>query len=429
MDKSIYRKQAKEAFLFDTKVENLFISEYMVTAPGEFVKVYLTALMLADLQEPVTHEGIARRLGIPEEEVLRAWTYWEGMGIVAKHYPDPEDRLRYGVELIHIRELVYGKIPKRRKGAVEENRKAPLRLEDKAIRDMYATIEKVTGRLLGGKEPAEIMSWITDFGATPEMIVYAYSFCVRTRKKDNPRYVGTVVREWAEKGLLDGEKIEKHLEEVDNRHYIYKRILKALGFLRNATEEERRLMDSWLDEMGFTLDKILDACSKTSGIPNPNMNYVNKILRNWHEGTGSKPDGEARKGGTVPSVFRYYDYLREEAERRASERRNWVYREFPRIREIDEELRKHGMEVSRIMVSGAANAPERIRDLKRRADGLGEEKAMILTDNNLDKDYLEVVYTCSECRDTGTNDMGERCSCFSKRLGEVDEWQKKIKES
>ena len=37
MDKSIYRKQAKEAFLFDTKVENLFISEYMVTAPGEFV--------------------------------------------------------------------------------------------------------------------------------------------------------------------------------------------------------------------------------------------------------------------------------------------------------------------------------------------------------------------------------------------------------
>lgn len=429
MEKSIYRKQVKEAFLFDTKVENLFISEYMVTAPGEFIKVYLTALMLADLEEPVSHSGIARRLGIAEEEVLRAWTYWEGMGIIVKHYPDPENRLHYEVELIHIRELVYGKIPKRRKTGGTESLKPGIRLEDKAIRDMYATIERATGRLLGGKEPAEIMSWITDFGATPEMIVYAYSYCVRTRKKDNPRYVGAVVREWAEKGLLDGEKIEKHLEEVDNRHYIYKRILKALGFMRNATEEERRLMDSWLDEMGFALDKILDACSKTSGIPNPNMNYVNKILRNWHEGNTSRPEGERSKGAGAPSVFRYYDYLREEAERQAAERRSRVYEELPRIREIDEELRKYGMEISRIMVSGATNAPERIRDMKRKADRLGEEKAMLLTDNNLDKDYLEVEYTCSECRDTGTNDMGERCSCFSKRLSEVDEWQKKIKES
>ena len=85
------------------------------------------------------------------------------------------------------------------------------------------------------------------------------------------------------------------------------------------------------------------------------------------------------------------------------------------------------MQISRIMISGGANAKEKMETLRRKADQLGEEKAFILTENNLRKDYLEVEYRCPDCKDTGTNDMGERCSCFKERLNEVDEWQKKTK--
>lgn len=429
MQKEFYRKQAKEAFLFDTKVENLFISEYMITAPGDFVKIYLFALMYTDLEEEISNDTIAKQLGLPIEEVLKAWTYWEGLGLVKKHYPNPEDKFRYCLEFSSLKELIYGKNAKRKRTSGTVTQQTKTLLEDKAVKDMYTTIEKVTGRLLGGKEPVEIMTWITEYGATPEMILYAYSYCVKTRKKDNTKYIGAVVKEWAMKGLLDITAIEKYLEEIDNRHYIYKRVLKSLGFLRNATEEEQRLIDSWIDEMGFTIDKILEACGKTSGIPNPNMNYVNKILRNWHEGTGRQVEGDRGKGASAPSVFKYYDSLREEAEKQAADRRNTIYREFPRIKEIDEELRSCGMQISRIMVSGSENSKEKVMALKRKADKLGEEKVFILTENNLKKDYLEVEYRCQECKDTGTNDMGERCSCFKKRLSEIDEWQKRLKDS
>lgn len=429
MQKDFYKRSIKEAFLFDTKVENLFISEYMITAPGDFVKIYLFALMYTDLEQDISNEVISKQLGISIEEVLKAWTYWEGLGIVKKHYPNPEDKFRYQIEMISIKELIYGKPAKRKKPGLGATEKAKSMLEDKAVKDMYTTIEKVTGRLLGGKEPVEIMTWITEFGATPEMIVYAYSYCIKTRKKDNAKYIGAVVKEWAMKGLLDISKIEKHLEEVDNRHYIYKRVLKSLGFLRNATEEEQRLIDSWIDDMGFNIDKILEACSKTTGIPNPNMNYVNKILKNWHEGNARNPEGERSKGGNAPSIFKYYDSLREDAEKQAADRRGIVYREFPRVKEIDEEMRNCGMQISRIMISGGANAKEKMETLRRKADQLGEEKAFILTENNLRKDYLEVEYRCQECKDTGTNDMGERCSCFKMRLNELDEWQKRLKDS
>ena len=44
----------------------------------------------------------------------------------------------------------------------------------------------------------------------------------------------------------------------------------------------------WFDKMGFSVDAILDACSKTAGISNPNINYINKVLTNWYEEGGKK---------------------------------------------------------------------------------------------------------------------------------------------
>ena len=43
------KEKTRDYFLLDTSVENIFINEYMAGAPGDFVKVYLFALMYAGL--------------------------------------------------------------------------------------------------------------------------------------------------------------------------------------------------------------------------------------------------------------------------------------------------------------------------------------------------------------------------------------------
>ena len=78
------RERVKDYFLLDTSVENMFINEYMISAPGEYVKVYLFALMYADLGETISNEMIAKHLNIEHEDVLKAWTYWENMGVIRK---------------------------------------------------------------------------------------------------------------------------------------------------------------------------------------------------------------------------------------------------------------------------------------------------------------------------------------------------------
>jgi len=44
----------------------------------------------------------------------------------------------------------------------------------------------------------------------------------------------------------------------------------------------------------------------------------------------------------------------------------------------------------------------------------------------LPSDYMDVKYTCSLCKDTGTKDTGEQCECFLQRTKEAKEkeWER-----
>ena len=416
------REIIKDFYLRDTNVENIFINEYMTQAPGDYVKVYLFALMYADFDMQMTNETIAKHLGMDDEDVLKAWTYWEKMGVVKKHYEKPGDKFRYRVEFLNLKQLVYGKKPKNLKNDAKVPDRLKELMDNDTIKDMYSEIERISGRLFEGKEPAEILSWINDFNATPEMIVYAYSYCVKKKNHSNHKYVAAIVKEWVNQGLKTIDQIEDYLEETDNRHYLYKRVLRALGFLRNATEEEKRIMDTWFDQMGFGIDKVLDACKKTTGISNPNINYINSVLKAWNNGGEKTPtSSEGGKGGagSIAGVLRQYEEIRAGNEAKAEARRAEVYGRIPRIREIEEENREIGLQISKVMLSGAVDVKSKMKALKQRVDSLNQEKAYLMTENNFKIDYMDIVYDCPLCKDTGTQDTGDRCICFAEKLSSI----------
>ena len=72
--------------MFDvTPLENLFIEEYMLRAPGDFVKVYIYGLRLCyHPVEDATVPAISRALGLEEKTVLDAFAYWERVGVLRR---------------------------------------------------------------------------------------------------------------------------------------------------------------------------------------------------------------------------------------------------------------------------------------------------------------------------------------------------------
>lgn len=409
---SFKREKINDYFLLDTGVENIFINEHMASAPGDFVKVYLLALMYANLELDITNEEIARHLSMEHEDVLKAWTYWEKIGAVRKLRKNPEDKFNYDVEFVTLKGQLYGK-SSRKSYVSDQNKHA--QMADKEIKDMFSAIEKITGRVISGTELMEVLSWINDFGASPEVVVYGYSYCIQKKKKDI-KYIAAVIKAWAEEGLRDVLSVEKYLGENEKKQYLYKRVFQALGFSRNATEEEKRIMDTWFETMEFSLDRVLSACSKTSGITNPNINYVNKVLVNWYEeqksGNAGSSEGD-KKEVTSGEIMKYYEVLRQKNEGAADERRRAVYDAVPRIKEIEDELTDISSEMSKIIISDRVDRKSAMEGLKARMDAINTEKAFLLTDNGFEIDHMDVKYRCSKCRDTGMLETGERCQCFA----------------
>lgn len=410
------RDKIYNEYMFDTKVENIFINEYMKDAPADFLKVYLMALMFTDLGKEMDEEKFKKSLGIAADDdvVERAWKYWERLGVVRREKGE--------IVFVSLKESLYGRKKSEKQKAPPDVVEASLHiLDDSGLKAMFTSIEKIMNRPLNGRETESILGWIDVTGATPEIISYAYKYCVETMKKENVNYVGKVVESWTNKGFRSRAQAEEYLEEMDNRHYMYKRVLRAMGFSRNATENEKAIMDTWFDDFDFSMDMILEACAKTSGISNPNMNYVNTVLMNWNkEKTGKDKTGEV----TQKHVGEYYDFIREKAEREAKERKEEVYTAIPEIKKLDDQMKNNYISLTKTALGGGADKNEAMNRLKAENDKIRERIKTLLTENRVPVDYMEVRYKCPLCKDTGMTDEGIRCQCYIEREKEAAQWQK-----
>ena len=71
------KSKIKDFYLLDTKIENIFISEYLPAAPGDYVKVFIYGYMYAEHGLSQTTGEMSRQLGISESDIGKAWNYWE----------------------------------------------------------------------------------------------------------------------------------------------------------------------------------------------------------------------------------------------------------------------------------------------------------------------------------------------------------------
>ena len=416
------RNKTKDFYLLDTKVENIFISEYLAAAPGDYVKVFLFGSMCAEHGIRQSVREMSRQLSISESDIGKAWNYWEKLGVIKKHYLDDSGKVDFSVEFISLKELMYGKA---QEPAVDDEERPETNIfENEEIKKLFDEIESMLGRNMSSTELTEILSWIEDDNIAPEVVLYGFTYSIE-KNKTGIKYISKVVHGWTEEGYYSVDAVREHLEDVDNRFYEYKRVMTALGMRRLPTEAEKKMMDSWFDDMGFNMDKVLEACGQTVGIQAPNFKYVDTVLANWAEKAEANGTEVNSKTVTQSTLNQYYSYLREKEAREAEQRREEVYEKLPRIKEIDGEVSKLGATLSRALLMGKDKGNARV--IREQMDKLSEERAVTLTDNGYSLDYTDVQYKCQKCNDTGMTDLGERCTCVPERMEEAAVWEKSIR--
>ncbi len=445
--------KGKDIFLHRTKVENLFISEYLPDAPGDYVKVFLFGLMYAQYELTPDRKELSKLLGLSVDEIAEAWIYWESRGLVriVREKDSNNEEVSHVIFLSKIDEL-YGKVaePESAPAPVAQADDMPLyvsiddmdfdevindKLVDRRLRELYEKYQVTTGRTISRQEISKIEDAIKVYGIEPEIFDFAIDYCADLEKYSID-YIFKVALRWTEEGCRTVEEAKRLLDKHSRRNDCYRQVFKALGFNRLPAPIDREIMDRWFDQMNCSLAEVLDACSAAAGIREPNLKYVNKVIENRRlekggvntrlpkdsNQNGSADAAAADEGSPVSRkvLADYFEFIRSEDDKEREARITEVLRKIPGMRELFEAESN----VNSKMLSlrpGADNLDARQR-LRAERIAIEENRKQLLTGNGFPSDYLTRKYRCSICRDTGYTDEGMVCSCCRERAAEAYKW-------
>lgn len=285
-----------------TIVPNRFIDDFMPSANGAYVKVYLYLLRcLQSNGSDISISSIADHLDHTEKDILRALHYWEKMNILTlKQNAEKE------ITDIHIKDLT----------KTQNNNSAAV--NNTVIEDMDSELDEIAVSIHTETKPVARKSYPADRIAelvnndgikyamniveiyldrplkpmdiqlilylyeelhfSPELIMYLYEYCVSKSKK-NVSYIEAVALTWAEEGINTEEKA-REATAAYNEHF--SAVNKAFGLNRAPGQIERQYITKWVEVFSFTDEIITEACNRTIlRTQKPDFKYTDKILETW----------------------------------------------------------------------------------------------------------------------------------------------------
>ena len=110
------------------------------------------------------------------------------------------------------------------------------------------------------------------------------------------------------------------------------------------------------------------------------------------------------------AIMRSYDRRQYKNYRLLCARQDEIYEKIPRIREIEESISANSLLHAERMIDADPNA---LADLKKELADARSEKNSLLRKYGYPADYLEMQYTCPDCKDTGYIGR-KKCHCFQR---------------
>lgn len=308
-----------------TLVHNRFFDEYMPSANGEFVKIYLYLLRSSDTDRELSLSVIADIFNHTESDVKRALTYWEKKKLLQISYtpdgelesitltdgvsfPDPQKTADYARSAQRTQESVpsYAEetavvsdagnrldsyashaadFPLRsdsepKRISISADRKKELAAQEDIQQLMYIA-QQYLGKKLSSTEVTNILYFYDELHFSVDLIEYLIEYCV-SKGKRSISYIRAVALEWASKQISTVADAKKDTNLYSKDYYA---VMNAFGIKdRGPAQAEAEMMARWFTQYHFSLEVVLEACRRTINRTHaPNFQYADKILASWKE--------------------------------------------------------------------------------------------------------------------------------------------------
>lgn len=271
-----------------TAVTNAFIDYYMGDANDAQIKVYLYLLRMMQAGLSTSVCDIADKFNDTEKDIMRALTYWEKKGLIGLEYDAAGHLLSISLEDIpEVPEN--GKvtvIPAARPvkpapmPATAATSHRPRAASEKENQQLVFLAEQYFGRTLNPADIQKIFYIHNDLEFSMDLMDYLMQYCAEQGKKDF-RYMEKVAENWNEAGIKTTRQAKARARKYNKNVYT---VMKELGFDNTPAPAEAAYIERWFTEYGFSLEIVIEACSRTVLSTQKNrLQYAEGILKSWHE--------------------------------------------------------------------------------------------------------------------------------------------------
>ena len=267
-------EQNDKSMLFSsTEIPDVFFSEYLSSANGDYIKVYLYILFLSKYDKDIKVNDLSKKLALPLKVIQEAFKYWEDAGVLVKKHT--------GYILSNLQEIELLKLysPKLTSSPedIEKNSKNQYRAK---------AIENINNQFFQGiMSPSwynDIDMWFKKYNFDEQVMLALFNYCF-DHSALHRNYIQVVADSWYKNDIKSFSDLDKYYEKQEKISSVKKSIIKKLGLNRNLTVYEDAYVEKWTIEYGYSLEIIDIALRRTTSKTNINFEYLNKIISDWHD--------------------------------------------------------------------------------------------------------------------------------------------------
>lgn len=257
----------------NTLIPDIFFTEYLPEANGDYIKIYLYILFLSKYDKDIKVNDLCKKLSLPLKVIQDGIKYWEDNGVFTRK------NTGYIINNLQEKELHQLYNPKVSLSAEQIQKSSESQKRAK-------TIEYINNRYFSGLMPVswypDIELWFKKYNFDDEVMIALFEYCF-DKSALHRNYVQVVADSWAKNQIKTFNDLDQYYEKQEKLNKIANMISKKLGLSRQLSQYEYAYIEKWIVDFNYNFDIIEIALKRTTSKVNPSFDYIDKLITDWHE--------------------------------------------------------------------------------------------------------------------------------------------------
>lgn len=260
--------------LFETTaLPDIFFTEFLSSASGDAVKVYLYMLFLSKYNKDIKIADLSKILSLPISSIQESIKFWEDNDVIIKK--------SNGYILKSIQDITLNKLYKAKVTIL------PGKSDDIAKNKYRAkAIDSINTMFFQGvMSPTwynDIELWFDKYGFDEQVMISLFHYCFN-KSAMHKNYIQTVANAWQQHNIKTYSDLDSYYQKQDKFVKFKRSIAKKLGISRELTSFEDAYIEKWVNEYNYDMNIIEIALKKTTSKSNPSFDYINSLLADWND--------------------------------------------------------------------------------------------------------------------------------------------------